>query len=229
MRFEDLNWMDVENYLKNDDRLMIVLGACEEHGYLSLLTDIRIPLALADAASAKTNVLVAPPLNFGISPYFAKYPGTISLRTQTFLSVIEDIVRWVHRQGFRRLLFLNGHGGNNPATGVLAELVNELPGLKVDWYAWWVAPSVQAVAAEAGLHGTHANWLEAFPFCRVAELPDGAKPPTPAARAILNADETKATYGDGVFGGGPYKADEAMIQRVFDAAVADVVARLAFE
>jgi len=75
MRFEDLNWMDVESYLKNDDRLIVVLGACEEHGYLSLLTDIRIPMALADAASARTNVLVAPPLNFGISPYFAKYPG----------------------------------------------------------------------------------------------------------------------------------------------------------
>jgi hypothetical protein len=34
MRFEDLNWMDVENYLKTDDRLMLVVGACEEHGYL---------------------------------------------------------------------------------------------------------------------------------------------------------------------------------------------------
>lgn len=108
MRFEDLNWMDVESYLKTDDRLMLVVGACEQHGYLSLLTDIKIPVALATAASQRTNVLIAPPLNFGISPYFAKYPGTISLRTRTFLAVVEDIVRWVHAQGFRRLLFVNG-------------------------------------------------------------------------------------------------------------------------
>lgn len=227
MRLEDLNWMDVENYLKTDDRLMLIVGACEQHGYLSLLTDIKIPKALTDAASAQTHVLVAPPLNFGISPYFQKYPGTISLRTQTFLAVVEDIVRWVYGQGFRRLLFVNGHGGNNPALGVLNELVNELPGLKVDWYAWWVAESVQAVAKEAGLHGTHANWLEAFSFCRVAELPDEVKPPTNPARSILNAEETKATYGDGVFGGGPYKADEVM-QRVFDAAVEDIVQKLKF-
>lgn len=33
MRFEDLNWMDVENYLKTDDRLMLVVGACEEHAH----------------------------------------------------------------------------------------------------------------------------------------------------------------------------------------------------
>jgi creatinine amidohydrolase len=50
MRLEDLNWMDVEKYLAQDDRLILVLGACEQHAYLSLLTDIKIPLALADSA-----------------------------------------------------------------------------------------------------------------------------------------------------------------------------------
>ena len=227
MRFEDLNWMDVENYLKSDDRLILVVGACEEHGYLSLLTDIKIPLALADAASKRTHVLVAPPLNFGISPYFAKYPGTISLRTQTFLAVIEDIVRRVHAQGFRRLLFVNGHGGNSPATALLNELVNELPGLKVNWYSWWIAPSVTAVAESAGLRSYHAAWIEAFSFCRVADLPPGEKTPVTALR-LLNADETRALYGDGVFGG-PYSADDALMQRVFDAAVADIVEKLRFE
>ena len=112
MRIEDANWMDIENYLRYDDRLMLVTGACEQHGYLSLLTDIKIPLALATAAGKQTGVLVAPPLNFGVSPYFAKYPGTISLRVRTFLGVIEDLVRGVYAQGFKRLLFVNGHGGN---------------------------------------------------------------------------------------------------------------------
>ena len=227
MRFEDLNWMDVENHLKTDDRLMLVVGACEEHGYLSLLTDIKIPLALADAASKRTHVLVAPPLNFGISPYFAKYPGTISLRTQTFLAVVEDIVRWVHAQGFKRLLVVNGHGGNNPATALLAELVNDLPDLKVGWYAWWAAPPVTAVAESAGLVSNHAAWIEAFRFCRVADLPEGVKQPVTASR-ILNAGETRALYGDGVFGG-PYSADEALMQKIFDAAVADIVEKLRFE
>ena len=99
MRFEDLNWMDVESYLATDDRLMLVLGACEQHGYLSLLTDIKIPLALATAASERTHVLVAPPINFGLSHYFARYPGTISLRIETFLAVVGDLVRGVHAQG----------------------------------------------------------------------------------------------------------------------------------
>src|SRR5512136_79556 len=98
MRIDDLNWMDVENYLRQDDRLILVIGACEQHGYLSLLTDIKIPLALADAASQQAGVLVAPPLNYGASPYFTAYPGTFSLRLSTLLEAVEDIVRSAHGQ-----------------------------------------------------------------------------------------------------------------------------------
>ena len=227
MRLEDLNWMDVENYLKTDDRLIMVLGACEEHGYLSLLADSKIPQALADAASEKTGVLVAPPLNFGVSAYFGHYPGTLSVRVRTYLAVVEDLTRFVYAQGFKRLLFVNGHGGNSPALSLLHELVNDLPGLKADWYAWWMAPSVKAVMAEAGLEGYHANWEEAFAFCRVADLPEGAKPLAVSSRAILNAAETRQLYGDGVFGG-RYQPDEGVLARVFAAAVADIVAKLSF-
>ena len=91
MKFEDLNWMQVEDYLKKDDRIILVLGACEQHGYLSLMTDVKIPMVLGEEASRQTGVLLAPPLNFGCSPYFLTYPGTISLRLHTFLDVVEDI------------------------------------------------------------------------------------------------------------------------------------------
>src|SRR5512137_2482788 len=103
MHLEDLNWMDVEKYLKQEDRMLLVTGACEQHGYLSLLTDIKIPLALADAASQQTGVLVAPPLNFGLSPYFRDYPGTLTLRVNTLLAAVEDIICSAYHQGFRRI------------------------------------------------------------------------------------------------------------------------------
>ena len=90
MRIEDLNWMDVEAYLKKDDRLIFIIGATEQHGYLSLVSDVRIPQAIADAAAQQTGVLVAPPLNFGSSPYFLDYPGTFSLRISTLLDTVED-------------------------------------------------------------------------------------------------------------------------------------------
>jgi creatinine amidohydrolase len=227
MRFEELNWFDIESYLEGEDRLMLVLGACEQHGYLSLLTDVKIPQALADAASQQTGVLVAPPLNFGSSPYFLAYPGTLSLRSTTLLDLVEDLVRSAYGQGFRRILVLNGHGGNDGARGRLFELASQLPDLRLAWYAWWQSHSVEAVAQANDLKPTHASWLEAFPFTRVADLPSGEKIP-PSVPGIMGAEQARQVYGDGVFGG-PYQVGNAIMEAVFAAALADVLQLLKFD
>lgn len=227
MRLEDMNWMDVEAYLQQDDRLMLVIGACEQHGYLSLLTDVRIPLALADAASQRTGVPVAPPLNFGASSYFLDYPGTLSLQLSTLLAIVEDLVRSVYRQGFRRLLILNGHGGNNGAKTRLRELANELTDLQMQWYDWWLSHSVEAVAMRYELKPAHANWIEAFPFTRVADLPERPKTPPVVPSEILNARQARQIYGDGSFGGA-YQPPEGALQEIFDAALQDILLLLEF-
>lgn len=228
MRIEELNWMDVEGYLQQDDRLILVVGACEQHGYLSLLSDVKIPLALADAASRQTGVLVAPPINFGASPYFLAYPGTLSLRLTTLLDLVEDLVRSAYKQGFRRILVLNGHGGNNAVKIRLTELADELPGLKLQWYAWWQAHSVEAVAMRHGLKPSHANWLEAFPFTIVGELPEGEKTPPVVPSDVLDSAEARQVYGDGSFGG-PYRAPQAVMDEMFAACLADILRLLEFE
>lgn len=228
MRFEDLNWMDIESYLKKDDRLILVLGATEEHAYLSLLTDIKIPLALADAASQQSGVLVAPPLNFGSSPYFLSYPGTISFRLSTLMDAVEDIIRSVYMQGFRRILIINGHGGNKGVIARLDELANELPDLKMNWYSWWQSHSVEAIALKHELKPNHANWLESFTFTRVAESPSEPKAPPYVPSSIMNAEKAREIYGDGSFGG-PYQVDDAIMNEVFSVAVGDILEMLKFE
>ena len=228
MRLEDLNWMAVEKYLQQEDRLMLVTGATEQHAYLSLLTDIRIPLALAEAASQATGVLVAPPLNFGVSPYFLAYPGTLSLRASTLCSAVEDIVRSAYEHGFRRILVVNGHGGNSPARSHLQEVNNTLRDLRLNWYDWWLSPSVQSIAMKHDLKPTHANWLEAFAFTIVAELPDGSKTLPNVPSAILDAKTTRRVYGDGSFGG-PYRAPEEVMQEIFTACLHDILQLLAFD
>jgi creatinine amidohydrolase len=227
MRFEDLNWMDIEAYLKRDDRLMLVTGATEQHGYLSLFTDIRIPLALADAASQQTGVLIAPPLNFGCSPYFLNYPGTFSLRASTLMDVVEDLVCSAVRTGFRRILIVNGHGGNTPARARLREVANSLPEVRTSWYDWWLSHSVEEVALKHGLKPTHANWLEAFPFTIVSELPTEPKIP-PRVPDIMDAATARKLYGDGSFGG-PYQASEEVMNELFAATLQDVLQLLKFE
>ncbi|MFL7871056.1 MAG: creatininase family protein [Anaerolineales bacterium] len=228
MRLEDLNWMDVERYLEQDDRLILILGACEQHGYLSLLTDIKIPLALADSASNQTGVLVAPPLNFGVSPYFLDYPGTLSFSVRTMISAVEDMVRSAYRQGFRRILVLNGHGGNSAARQHLSAINNDLPSLKMSWYDWWMSHSVEEIAQKHNIKPAHANWLEAFSFTIVGELPDGSKTPPKVPSAIMAAGTMREVYGDGSFGG-PYRVDDAIMQEVLNAALEDILLMLKFE
>jgi creatinine amidohydrolase len=227
MRLEDLTWMDVEQYLQRDDRLMLVTGSTEQHAYLSLLTDVKIPQALADAASQQTGVLVAPPLNFGVSPYFLDYPGTLSLRTHTFAAVLEDVVRSAAGQGFRRMLVINGHGGNAAGRQHLGYVLNELPGVKLDWYDWWNSHSITAVAEKHGIKPAHANWLEAFPFTIVGELPEGAKVPPSVPSSIMDAKTARQVYGDGSWGG-PYRASEEVMHEMFAEALKDVMELLKF-
>ena len=227
MRFEDLSWFDVEKYLKNDDRLILVLGACEQHGYLSLLSDSKIPMALADSASQQSGVLIAPVVNFGISPYFMDYPGTMSLRASTFLEIVEDLVRSAHHHGFKRILILNGHGGNDPARARLYEVANIIPDLHLAWYSWWQSRSVETVAMKYGLRSYHAAWIEAFQFTRVGDLPEGEKIP-PRIPGLVNAKLSRELYQDGVFGG-PYQVDDKIMEEVFAAALEDILQLLKFE
>ncbi len=226
MRLEDLNWFDVEAYLQRDDRIMVILGACEQHGYLSLLTDAKIPLALADAASATTGVLIAPPLNFGFSAYFQEYPGTITLRVETLTAVVEDIIQSLYHAGFRRMLFLNGHGGNQPAMQKIIEVSNRYPDLKTAWYAWWQSHTCEAVARKYDLKPFHAAWSENFSFVRVGDVPDIEKIP-PSYQGILNARQTRELYGDGVFGG-KYAASDEIMQHLFEELLKDVLQLLEF-
>jgi creatinine amidohydrolase len=226
MHFANLNWMQVEEYLKNDDRLMLITGATEQHGYLSLLTDTKIPFTLAEAASQESGVLIAPPINFGCSPYFLAYPGTISLRVSTLMAVVEDLVRSTYQQGFRRFLVLNGHGGNTAMRVFLDELANELPELQTRWYAWWQTKTVEEIAAKHDLPLRHANWEEAFSFTRVADLPDEVKPVVDI-KGGFNAEQVRKLIGDGSFGG-PYQVDEAIMDEIFQACLGDVLEQLKF-
>ena len=213
MRLEDLNWMDVEAYLEKDDRIIIITGATEQHAYLSLLTDIIIPSKLADAVAEREKVLIAPPLNFGYSRYFAAFPGTISLTQNTLSTVILEIFECLLHQGFRRFFFLNGHGGNQMPP-FLNEIHKKDDALNVVWYNWWREKAVQDFGKRNGLRLNHANWGENFPFNRVAESPREIK------EWVERLDDDNDIYtirqqiGDGSFGG-PYEVADDLMNQLF--------------
>jgi creatinine amidohydrolase len=209
MRFDQMDWSAVERYLKTDDRLIFIIGATEQHSSLSLLTDIRIPSALADAVAERESVLVAPPLNFGCSPYFTAYPGTLSLRVETFVIVVKELVGQLIQQGFKRILFLNGHGGN-PIGAIVADLAAQYPDTRLAWHNWWQSPRAQQFARDHDLLQSHANWQENFPFTRVGAVPAGSKTPV-ALPAGSSPQRTRQVIGDGSYGG-DYQVSEELMQ-----------------
>lgn len=226
MLFEDLCWMDVEHYLRHHgDRVVVITGACEQHAYLSLLSDIRAPLAIARAAVQIEAALIAPPLPFGVSPYFRAYAGTISLRAETFITLVREVIEQLLAQGFRRVLVSNGHGGNSGLLlALLSELANAHSEARFALFEWWRHERVSAAAQAAGLPQHHANWSEALPVNVVGPLPESVKEP-PTFPRTASAAQVREALGDGSFGG-PYRAPEEALEALFNAAVGAMVEAL---
>ena len=108
-----MNWMQVEEYLRHDDRAVLPLGSTEQHSHLRLTVDCILPERVAADAAEPLGVPVFPVVPYGVTPYFREFPGSISLRVETHLRVVGDILDGMAHSGFRRILIVNGHGGNN--------------------------------------------------------------------------------------------------------------------
>ena len=127
MRISDMNWMMVEEYLKRDDRCVLPLGSTEQHAYLSLSVDSILAERIAVEAAEPLGVPVFPVVAYGITPYFRAFPGSITLRVDTYLRVVGDILDAMAEQGFKRILIVNGHGGNAPAQSLVGEWMADHP------------------------------------------------------------------------------------------------------
>ncbi len=214
MQIRDMNWFGVRDYLKNDDRAVVPLGSCEQHAYMSLLTDAILAERVAVEAAEPLGVPVFPTLPYGVSPYFLGYPGTVALKLETYLAVIRDILDSVARHGFRRILLVNGHGGNSPAGTAAVEWMETHPDVRVKFHNWWSAPETMAKVESIDPVASHASWMENFPWTRLAgvAVPDGGKEPIDRGRmSLMTADQVRAYLGDGNFAGRYERPDEEML------------------
>lgn len=118
--------------------VIVVMGATEAHGdHLPLWADTIVPFKLAQKIAERSNALVLPHIAYGFCYTLRPWAGTISLKSQTFAAVIRDITRELVRNGFDRILFMNGHGANGTICGhVLKELSDELD-FTACVVSWW--------------------------------------------------------------------------------------------
>lgn len=214
MKIADMNWIQVQEKLKQDDRAVVPVGSTEQHGYLRLTVDAILAERVACEAAEPLGVPVFPVLSYGITPYFLAYPGTVSLRLETYQRIIADILDSLAATGFKRVLFVNGHGGNTPGGSILQEWMNDHPGIAVKWHNWWNAPNTAAAVAAIDAVASHASWMENFAWTRLAEvkLPETQKPMIDLARMrMMDAAGVRKYVGDGNYGGVYQKPEEQMM------------------
>jgi creatinine amidohydrolase len=211
MKIADMNWMQVEKYLERDDRAVLPIGCTEQHAYLSLATDSTLAERVAVEAAEPLGIPVFPVIPYGITPTFGAYPGTISMRVETLFAVVRDALDSLDRHGFKRVLIVNGHGGNSPLSGLVNEWVAAHPHMTVRLHNWWNAPKVWKKAQEIDPVASHASWMENFPWTRIegATMPDAQKPMVDFAKlATCNPQLTRKLLGDGNFGGRYFRSDD---------------------
>jgi len=215
MRISEMNWMMVEEYLTSDDRAVLPLGCTEQHAYLSLSVDSILAERMAVEAADSLGVPVFPVLAYGITPYFRAFPGTITLRVETYMSIVRDILDVMAEQGFKRILVVNGHGGNTPAQGMIGEWMADHPGVRVKFHNWWNAPKLWAQVEAIDPVASHASWMENFPWTRLAKIdvPREQKQMTDSEKVRrLDPKSLREYLKDGNFGGRYQRDDDEMMR-----------------
>jgi creatinine amidohydrolase len=114
MLYEDLTSPDVAEASKRGLVAVLPVGSIEIHGpHMPVGTDSKAVYEIAKRAAEKEEAVVLPPLYYAYVPENRHFPGTISLTARTLLSLLEEICDEASRNGFKKILIVNGHGGNN--------------------------------------------------------------------------------------------------------------------
>ena len=129
-----MSWPEVEALAQRTDMVIIPVGALEQHGHqLPIGTDILNGIERAKLIAQRRDVLVAPILFPGNSPYHLGFAGTITLSLETVQKVYVEAAQSLLRHGFKRFLILNSHGGNRIVSQFIADRINhETAGIAVE-------------------------------------------------------------------------------------------------
>lgn len=158
VRLAHISWREAGERFSRCGIALLPVGSTEQHGPQNPLgTDHLIAYHLALEAGRRTGVTVLPPIPFGVSSHHSSFPGTVWVRESVFKEYVRDVILSLKSHGVRKLVVVNGHGGN---THALVSLARELrgEGVLVVVYEWWTLPRLREVFPEEELG--HAAAIE---------------------------------------------------------------------
>ena len=125
-RYDELTWPEMREAIAQQPVVLLPFGTVEDHGpHLPINTDNVIveAICLEAARRAAGDVLVMPPVAYGLDEQHMDFPGTVSVDMQTLLAYVADVAISVARHGFTHVLIVNGHGSNEPIADLAARRV----------------------------------------------------------------------------------------------------------
>lgn len=142
----EMTWLEIEDRLKESNIVIVPIGSTEQHGpALPLNNDAFIATQFAKRTAERLwdsiKVVVTPPITFGYSLHHMGFKGTITLRESTLTDVIIDICTSLATHGFKKIILINGHGGNTIAIGNALRLLQGKISAQVFNIDWWTFAS----------------------------------------------------------------------------------------
>ncbi len=237
MRLQLCTWHDVESYLERSTGIIIPIGSTEQHGPNGLIgTDAICPEVIADGVGEQIDVLVAPTLSIGMAQHHMAFAGSMTLRPSTLIAVLRDVVESLTTHGFELCYFLNGHGGNIPTvraafSEIYAEEAissgNRVPARCV-LCNWYMTPRVRAISRELygdaeGMHATPSEISLTWHAYPDAVRQVAMEPKVAPSGPFHTAEDYRRRFPDGRIGSDPSLASVEGGERLYRAAVEDVI------
>jgi creatinine amidohydrolase len=138
--YDQYTWPEIHDLPKHDLVAVIPVGAIEQHGHhLQLDTDNVLVWNVCTEATkrAPNDIVLLPLVPYGSCEMTADYPGTISIETNTLVNYLYDIVKSLSKQGFSKVLIVNGHGGNRFVVEMVARRANAELGITCAGMSYW--------------------------------------------------------------------------------------------
>jgi creatinine amidohydrolase len=234
MQLHLCTWPEVETYLQRSTGILWPIGSTEQHGPTGLIgTDAICAGAIAQGVGEATQSLVAPTINVGMALHHTGFPGSISLRPTTLITLLQDAIGSLAKAGFRQFFFINGHGGNVASLkAAFAETYAHLADLGIDGvqctvHNWYLCASVHTLARKlyGDQEGSHATPSEVavtqYLYPHAIKQADLSPTVTQDTR-IYSAADFRRRYPDGRMGSNPALATPEHGQQLYEAAVKEL-------
>lgn len=193
MRLDLCTWMEVDDYLKQSDLIIIPFGSHEQHGPMGLIgTDTICANEIALAAANQVDLLVAPPVTYTPAPFNMGFPGTISISEDTFEQVAMEIISGLASQGFEHFYLLNAHGANLAPLHRVASHLAATHTQKLRIRSWWDFDTVNQLRTAwygdwEGMHATPSEVAITQATHRIVESACSVEPPKKLTSAFIKA------------------------------------------